>query len=114
VTSAICNDASDLLRKYSEQFCVSFEPEHFRVPFIEVGNNRNFLKLRSIVVLVLPHRLCCDARRQVRTSALTYLQRALLVHDLQTLTGKEWESCFNKVSWPILTSPVATGGLLGA
>nr|CAB3248501.1 golgi-specific brefeldin A-resistance guanine nucleotide exchange factor 1 [Phallusia mammillata] len=48
-------------------------------------------------------RLCCDARRQVRTSALTYLQRALLVHDLQTLTGKEWESCFNKVLFPLLT-----------
>lgn len=29
--------------------------------------------------------------------ALTYLQRALLVHDLQTLDATEWESCFNKV-----------------
>ena len=29
--------------------------------------------------------------------ALTYLQRALLVHDLQTLDAAEWESCFNKV-----------------
>lgn len=43
--------------------------------------------------------LCCDARRQVRMQALTYLQRALLVHDLQTLDAVEWESCFNKVSW---------------
>lgn len=41
--------------------------------------------------------LCCDARRQVRMQALTYLQRALLVHDLQTLDAAEWESCFNKV-----------------
>lgn len=41
--------------------------------------------------------LCCDARRQVRMQALTYLQRALLVHDLQTLDAMEWESCFNKV-----------------
>uniref|UniRef100_A0A4W3GT96 Golgi-specific brefeldin A-resistance guanine nucleotide exchange factor 1 n=1 Tax=Callorhinchus milii TaxID=7868 RepID=A0A4W3GT96_CALMI len=40
--------------------------------------------------------LCCDARRQVRMQALTYLQRALLVHDLQTLDALEWESCFNK------------------
>nr|CAD7597813.1 unnamed protein product [Timema genevievae] len=47
-------------------------------------------------------RLCCDARRQVRTSAITYLQRALLVHDLQTLTANEWESCFNKVLFPLL------------
>lgn len=42
-------------------------------------------------------RLCCDVRRQVRSQALTYLQRALLVHDLQTLSAAEWESCFNKV-----------------
>uniref|UniRef100_A0A1B6C7R4 SEC7 domain-containing protein n=2 Tax=Clastoptera arizonana TaxID=38151 RepID=A0A1B6C7R4_9HEMI len=47
-------------------------------------------------------RLCCDARRQVRMSAMTYLQRALLMHDLQTLTGDEWESCFNKVLFPLL------------
>ena len=46
-------------------------------------------------------RLCCDARRQVRGQALTYLQRALLVHDLQTLSAVEWEACFNKV--PYLT-----------
>ncbi|CAH1795726.1 unnamed protein product, partial [Owenia fusiformis] len=43
-------------------------------------------------------RLCCDTRRQVRSQALTYLQRALLVHDLQTLSAVEWEACFNKVS----------------
>jgi brefeldin A-resistance guanine nucleotide exchange factor 1 len=35
-------------------------------------------------------------------SAITYLQRALLVHDLQTLTAAEWESCFNKVLFPLL------------
>jgi len=38
----------------------------------------------------------------VRTSAITYLQRALLVHDLQTLSASEWESCFNKVLFPLL------------
>ncbi|CAL1527993.1 unnamed protein product [Lymnaea stagnalis] len=48
-------------------------------------------------------RLCCDSRRQVRSQALTYLQRALLVHDLQTLEAIEWESCFNKVLFPLLT-----------
>ncbi|XP_040462199.1 Golgi-specific brefeldin A-resistance guanine nucleotide exchange factor 1 isoform X2 [Falco naumanni] len=47
--------------------------------------------------------LCCDARRQVRMQALTYLQRALLVHDLQALDALEWESCFNKVLFPLLT-----------
>ncbi|XP_074647787.1 Golgi-specific brefeldin A-resistance guanine nucleotide exchange factor 1-like isoform X2 [Tubulanus polymorphus] len=47
-------------------------------------------------------RLCCDTRRQVRSQALTYLQRALLVHDLQTLSAIEWESCFNKVMFPLL------------
>nr|XP_057912253.1 Golgi-specific brefeldin A-resistance guanine nucleotide exchange factor 1 isoform X2 [Doryrhamphus excisus] len=61
--------------------------------------------------------LCCDARRQVRMQALTYLQRALLVHDLQTLHASEWESCFNKVLFPLLTklldniSPADVGGM---
>ncbi|KAM6444064.1 Golgi-specific brefeldin A-resistance guanine nucleotide exchange factor 1-like [Liasis olivaceus] len=60
--------------------------------------------------------LCCDARRQVRMQALTYLQRALLVHDLQALDALEWESCFNKVLFPLLTklleniSPADIGG----
>jgi len=62
-------------------------------------------------------RLCCDARRQVRSHALTFLQRALLNHDLNTLTGKEWESCFNKVIFPLLSklleniSPVDPDGM---
>ncbi|XP_077437392.1 Golgi-specific brefeldin A-resistance guanine nucleotide exchange factor 1 isoform X2 [Vanacampus margaritifer] len=61
--------------------------------------------------------LCCDARRQVRMQALNYLQRALLVHDLQTLKATEWESCFNKVLFPLLTkllsniSPADVGGM---
>ncbi|CAH1968968.1 unnamed protein product [Acanthoscelides obtectus] len=47
-------------------------------------------------------RLCCDNRKQVRMSAITYLQRALLVHDLQTLSGPEWEQCFQRVLFPLL------------
>lgn len=35
-------------------------------------------------------------------SAITYLQRALLVHDLQTLSGPEWEACFHRVLFPLL------------
>lgn len=53
-------------------------------------------------------RLCCDVRRDVRMSALTYLQRALLVHDLQDLTAVEWEACFNKVSHKADISTVVT------
>jgi golgi-specific brefeldin A-resistance guanine nucleotide exchange factor 1 len=30
------------------------------------------------------------------------LQRALLVHDLQTLTGPEWFGCFRQVLFPLL------------
>lgn len=41
--------------------------------------------------------LCCDIRKEVRMSALTYLQRALLVRDLHSLGALEWEACFNKV-----------------
>lgn len=47
-------------------------------------------------------RLCCDSRKQVRTTAITYLQRSLLVHDLQSLAASEWESCFNTVLFPLL------------
>lgn len=43
--------------------------------------------------------LCCDIRREVRMSALTYLQRALLVRDLHSLGALEWEACFNKVTF---------------
>ncbi|XP_063243123.1 Golgi-specific brefeldin A-resistance guanine nucleotide exchange factor 1 isoform X2 [Bacillus rossius redtenbacheri] len=48
-------------------------------------------------------RLCCDARNEVRVSALMYLQRALLVHDLQMLTADEWEACFSQVLFPLLS-----------
>lgn len=41
--------------------------------------------------------------------ALTYLQRALLVHDLQTLDAAEWESCFNKVRSPRPPGHVSSG-----
>lgn len=59
-----------------------------------------------IIVLYFSHdrteilgiaRLCCDTRRHVRSQALNYLQKALLLHDLQTLSPIEWENCFNKV-----------------
>jgi brefeldin A-resistance guanine nucleotide exchange factor 1 len=48
-------------------------------------------------------RISTDHRRQVRTSAITCLQRALLMHDLQTLTGPEWASCFRQVLFPLMT-----------
>ncbi|VVC44252.1 Hypothetical protein CINCED_3A003322 [Cinara cedri] len=46
--------------------------------------------------------LCCDCRRDVRMSAITYLQRALLMHDLATLNSDEWEACFRKVLFPLM------------
>lgn len=49
-------------------------------------------------------RLCCDSRRIIRQQALTYLQRALVMPDLQALTAHEWESGFNKVLFPLLTA----------
>lgn len=47
-------------------------------------------------------RLSCDSNGEVRMQALQYLQRALLVHELQTLSATEWEACFNKVLFPLL------------
>uniref|UniRef100_A0A1B0CTH7 Putative golgi-specific brefeldin a-resistance guanine nucleotide exchange factor 1-like isoform x2 n=1 Tax=Lutzomyia longipalpis TaxID=7200 RepID=A0A1B0CTH7_LUTLO len=52
-------------------------------------------------------RLATDQRRQVRTSAITCLQRALLVHDLQTLSGPEWAGCFKQVLFPLLSDLLA-------
>lgn len=57
-------------------------------------------------------RLCCDSRKEVRMSAITYLQSALLMHDLQTLSAQEWESCFSNVLFPLLArllEPVCPG-----
>ena len=42
-------------------------------------------------------RMCCDTRKSVRQTAITYLQRALLAHELQNLTSSEWEACFLQV-----------------
>lgn len=47
-------------------------------------------------------RLSCDINGEVRMHALQYLQRALLVHELQKLSAIEWEACFNKVLFPLL------------
>ena len=48
-------------------------------------------------------RMCCDSRKSVRQTGITYLQRALLAHDLQNLTSREWESCFLQVSSTLYT-----------
>ncbi|XP_050424848.1 Golgi-specific brefeldin A-resistance guanine nucleotide exchange factor 1 isoform X2 [Adelges cooleyi] len=53
--------------------------------------------------------LCCDCRRDVRMSAVTYLQRALLMHDLVTLSGDEWEACFRKVLFPLMNRLLVCG-----
>ncbi|XP_046623685.1 Golgi-specific brefeldin A-resistance guanine nucleotide exchange factor 1 [Neodiprion virginianus] len=61
-------------------------------------------------------RLCCDARRSVRTSAVTYLQRALLAHDLAQLAAAEWSQCLEHVLFPLLAqllSPIAPNDPIG-
>ncbi|KAK2726101.1 hypothetical protein QYM36_000531, partial [Artemia franciscana] len=45
-------------------------------------------------------RLCCDSSKDVRTKAITYLQRALLM--IEELKANQWESCFNCVLFPLL------------
>ena len=46
-------------------------------------------------------RMCCDTRKSVRQAAITYLQRALLAHELQSLTSSEWEACFLQVNFDL-------------
>lgn len=52
-------------------------------------------------------RLATDPRRDVRTDAISCLQKALLAHDLQTLSGSEWEGCFRQVLFPLLGNLLA-------
>ncbi|XP_055346236.1 LOW QUALITY PROTEIN: Golgi-specific brefeldin A-resistance guanine nucleotide exchange factor 1-like [Paramacrobiotus metropolitanus] len=47
-------------------------------------------------------RLCCDYRKIVRTDGLTWLNRSLLIPDLQALTPQQWEECILKVLFPLL------------
>ena len=58
-------------------------------------------------------RLCCDRRSEIRTQALTLLQRSLLVPDLQILQPNQWEFCFLRVLFPMLRKllePLPAGG----
>lgn len=47
--------------------------------------------------------LCCDVRKKVRLNAYTYLERELLNPDLKSLSAQQWENCFNKVLFPLLS-----------
>ncbi|VUZ46578.1 unnamed protein product [Hymenolepis diminuta] len=49
-------------------------------------------------------RLCVDSRKDVRSDALAFLQRALLSPILHLLTGQQWLDCFNQVIFPLLTN----------
>lgn len=42
-------------------------------------------------------------------SAVTYLQRALLMHDLATLNSDEWEACFRNVLFPLMNKLLESG-----
>lgn len=61
-------------------------------------------------------RLCCDARRPVRTAAITYLQSTLLAHDLAQLSAVEWSQCLEQVLFPLLAQllgPIASNDPIG-
>ncbi|XP_043262335.1 Golgi-specific brefeldin A-resistance guanine nucleotide exchange factor 1 isoform X1 [Colletes gigas] len=61
-------------------------------------------------------RLCCDARRPVRTAAITYLQSTLLAHDLTQLSAVEWSQCLEQVLFPLLAQllgPIASNDPIG-
>lgn len=61
-------------------------------------------------------RLCCDARRTVRTAAITYLQSTLLAHDLAQLSAIEWSQCLEEVLFPLLAQllgPIAFSDPIG-
>ena len=55
-------------------------------------------------------RMCYDSRRPVRQTSITYLQRALLAHDLQNMAACEWEACFVEVRGMRTIGEVERGG----
>jgi brefeldin A-resistance guanine nucleotide exchange factor 1 len=67
----------------------------------------DWLKLRLLFYLGVA-RLCCDPRRAVRSSALGYLQRSVLLPELNILLPTEWESVFHKVLFPLLIKLLET------
>ncbi|XP_076161643.1 sec7 domain-containing protein garz isoform X2 [Ptiloglossa arizonensis] len=61
-------------------------------------------------------RLCCDSRRQVRTTAITYLQSTLLAYDLAQLSAVDWSQCLEQVLFPLLAQllgPIAANDTIG-
>ncbi|XP_024884450.1 Golgi-specific brefeldin A-resistance guanine nucleotide exchange factor 1 isoform X2 [Temnothorax curvispinosus] len=61
-------------------------------------------------------RLCCDARRLVRTSAIAYLQSTLMAQDLAQLSAIEWSQCLEEVLFPLLAQllgPIASNDPIG-
>uniref|UniRef100_A0A5S6QUR4 SEC7 domain-containing protein n=1 Tax=Trichuris muris TaxID=70415 RepID=A0A5S6QUR4_TRIMR len=51
-------------------------------------------------------RLCFDRRKVVRSTAVTLLQRSLLIPELRRLDGADWEKCFYNVFFPLLNALV--------
>ncbi|KFD71266.1 hypothetical protein M514_04892 [Trichuris suis] len=49
-------------------------------------------------------RLCFDRRKVVRSTAVTLLQRSLLIPELRRLNGADWEKCFYNVFFPLLNA----------
>ena len=59
-------------------------------------------------------RLCADRRPEIRTQALTLLQRSLLISDLQSLQSNQWEFCFIRVLFPMLRKLLESKPITGA
>lgn len=57
--------------------------------------------------------MCYDSRKSVRQTGITYLQRALLAHDLQNMSACEWEACYTEVLFPMLNRLLEDGLHLG-
>lgn len=48
-------------------------------------------------------RACCDPRREIRQTSLMLLQRGMLMTELQTMGATEWEMCFDRVLFPVVS-----------
>ena len=94
-------DLLDTLHNKAASIFTSWSEEKLRSPtqivtVIDINTSVLWIKCWCPILQGIA-RLSCDVNGEIRMQALQYLQRALLVHDLQTLSAVEWEACFNKV-----------------
>lgn len=51
-------------------------------------------------------RMCCNRNKYVRTAAINFFQRALLLPEMQLLQAETWYACYYRIFFPLLAALV--------